>query len=145
MTDNLPAPLPTDEEVKASVDKRVAQYIATRDALKKMDDEHDARKKPLVDLQNMLTGWLQNFMEKAGAENIKTSMGTCYQSVRYSASLADPEAFMKYVRDNDLFDLLDRKANVTAVKDHVAEKGTLPPGVNMSSIKTVNVRRAAGK
>jgi hypothetical protein len=59
--------------------------------------------------------------------------------------LADPEAFMKYVIDNQAFDMLDRKANVTAVKEYVQETGALPPGVNLSSIKTIGVRRASGK
>lgn len=131
--------------VTVTVDKRVAQYIAVRDAIKAANDKHEAEIKPLTDLQNMLTGWLQSFMEQAGAENVKTAHGTCYSSTRYSASLADPEAFMKFVRDTNSFDLLDRKANVTAVKDYVAEKNTLPPGVNLSSIKTVGVRRASGK
>lgn len=145
MTETLPAPAPSAEDAKVTVEKRVKQYIAVRDALKKMDEEHDARKKPLVDLQNTLTGWLQQFMEEAGAENVKTSEGTCYQSTRYTASLADPEAFMKFVRTTENYDLLDRKANVTAVKDYVAEKGGLPPGVNLSAIKTIGVRRASGK
>lgn len=129
-----------------TVDKRVAQYIATRDAIKAANEKHEAEIKPLVDLQNMLTGWLQTFMETAGADNIKTAHGTCYSTTRYSASLADPEAFMKFVLSPEgSIDLLDRKANVTAVRDFVAEKGNLPPGVNLSSIKTVGVRRASGK
>ena len=84
-------------------------------------------------------------METAGADNIKTPHGTCYNSTRYTASLADPDAFMTFVRDNNYYDLIDRKANVTACRDHVKEKGALPPGVNLSAIKTVGVRRASGK
>lgn len=133
------------ETVPAAVNKRIEQYIQVRDALKAMDEEHDEKRKPLVELQNLLTGWMQNFMEQAGADNIKTAHGTCYSSTRYTASLADPEAFMKHVISNNEFDLLDRKANVTAVKDYVAEHNTLPPGVNLSSIKTVGVRRASAK
>jgi hypothetical protein len=144
MTTILPSPV-SDATVSATVDKRVEQYIQIRDRLKVMDEEHDERRKPLVELQNLLTGWMQNFLEQAGADNIKTKHGTCYSSTRYTASLADPEAFMKHVISNKSFDLLDRKANVTAVKDYVAETGNLPPGVNLSAIKTVGVRRASGK
>lgn len=144
MTETLPAQTPS-AEVKAKVEKRVQQYIQVRDALKKMDEEHDAKRKPLVELQNVLTGWLQEFLENAGIESMRTSEGTAYASTRYTASLADPEAFMKFVLDNQSFDLLDRKANVTAVRDYVDEKGSLPPGVNLSAIKTVGVRRASGK
>lgn len=144
MSENLPAKT-VDGALAVTVDKRVSQYIATRDAIKAANDEHEARIKPLVELQNMLTGWLQNFMATAGADNIKTAHGTCYMTTRYSASLADPETFMKYVIAEKKFDLLDRKANVTACKDYVAEHNSPPPGVNMSSISTVGVRRASGK
>ena len=131
--------------VSATVDKRVEQYIKVRDAIKAANEAHELQIKPLVELQNLLTGWMQNFLEQAGADNIKTAHGTCYMTTRYTASLADPEAFMKYVIDNEAFDMLDRKANVTAVKDYVAEHSALPPGVNLSSISTVGVRRASGK
>ncbi len=133
------------ETLPTTVDKRVEQYIKVRDAIKAANDAHEASIKPLVELQNMLTGWMQNFMETAGADNIKTSSGTCYSSTRYSASLADPEAFMNFIKTTSNYDLLDRKANVTAVRDYVEEHGALPPGVNLSAIKTVGVRRASGK
>jgi hypothetical protein len=54
--------------------------------------------------------------------------------------LADPEAFMKFVIANQAYDLLDRKANATACRDYAAEHQNLPPGVNMSAVKTVGVR-----
>jgi hypothetical protein len=133
------------DDTPATVDKRVEQYIKVRDAIKAANEAHELSIKPLVELQNLLTGWMQNFMEQAGADNIKTAHGTCYSTTRYTASLADPEAFMNYVISNQAFDMLDRKANVTAVKDYVAETGALPPGVSLSSIKTVGVRRASGK
>jgi hypothetical protein len=131
--------------VQAKVEDRVAQYIRVRDAIKEANEKHEASIRPLVDLQNMLTGWLQTFMETAGADSIKTSNGTCYSTTRYTASLADPEVFMQFVKSNNQYDLLDRKANVTAVKDYVSTTGNLPPGVNLSAIKTVGVRRASGK
>lgn len=131
--------------VQVKVEQRVEEYIRVRDAIKAANEKHEESIKPLVELQNMLTGWLQTFLETAGADSVKTSNGTCYSTTRYTASLADPEAFMKFVKDTQNYDLLDRKANVTAVKDYVAEKGNLPPGVNLSAIKTVGVRRASGK
>lgn len=133
------------EDVKVKVEVRVAQFIATRDAIKAANEKHEASIKPLVDLQNMLTGWLQRFMDTAGAQNIKTKHGTCYNTTRYTASLADPQAFMQFVRSTENFDLMDRKANVTAVRDYVEANGNLPPGVNLSAINTVGVRRASGK
>jgi hypothetical protein len=36
---------------------------------------------------------------------------------------------------------MDGRANVTAVKDYVKEKGVLPPGCNLNALKSVGVRR----
>lgn len=132
-------------KVIAKVEKRVKQYVAVRDKIKEIEERQKAELQPLKDIQNELTGVLQEAITTIGAESIKTSEGTVYTTTRYTASLADPKAFMDFVKSTDNFDLLDRKANSTAVRDYVAEHGGLPPGVNLSSIATVGVRRASGK
>lgn len=129
-------------DLPVDVDKRVGQYIQIRDKLKEMDKEFEEKRKPLLDLQNVLSGWMQEFLEKSGGTAIKTKHGTVYLSTRYSASLADPEAFMNFVIENKLYDLLDRRANSTAVKDYVTEHNELPPGANLTALKIVGVRRA---
>jgi len=48
---------------------------------------------------------------------------------------------MDYVTTNKLFDLLDRRANTTAVKAFVKKNNQLPPGCNLSAVETVGVRR----
>ena len=145
MTESKQVAIAEDHPLKAKVDERIGQYITCRDLIKEKTQAFEASIKELVDLQNKLTGWLQQFMAQAGADSIKSKEGTCYTSTRYTASLADPGAFMDYVIANKDFDLLDRKANVTAVKDHVKEKGVLPPGVNLSAIETIGVRRPSAK
>src|ERR1035437_913441 len=107
-------------ELQTTVDKRVGQYIQIRNALKKMDEEFDQKRKPLVEIQQILSGWMQEFLTKSNAESVKTAHGTCYQSTRYTASLADPEAFMNFVIANQQFDLLDRKANARST-EHTSE------------------------
>lgn len=136
---------PAANAVQVKVEQRVSEYIKTRDAIAKAKAKHEEDIAPLVDLQNKLTGWLQSFLETAGADSVKTSNGTCYSTTRYTASLADPEAFMAFVKTTENYDLLDRKANVTAVREYVDTNSQLPPGVNLSAIKTVGVRRASGK
>ena len=133
------------ETVHANIEKRVKQYVGIRDAIKAMKDKHEKELEDLVDIQNKLTGIIQTCLEAVGAESIKTSEGTAYTTTRYTASLQDPAAFMQFVKDTDNFDLMDRKANAPAVRDYVAEHGTLPPGVNLSSISTIGIRRAPGK
>ena len=133
---------PQSETVE-DVAKRVQQYVAVRDRLKEIEDEHQKRRQPLLEIQNLLAGLLQEALQKAGANSIATPSGTCYETTQHSATVADPEAFMQFVIENKAWELLDRKANKTAVRDYATEHaGRLPPGVNLSSIKTVGVRRS---
>ena len=125
-----------------NIELRVGQYVALRDKLDGMKKEFDERKKPLQQAMDQIEGVLMQVLEESESESIKTKAGTCYATTRYTASLADADAFMKHVLATQKFDLLDRRANATAVKDYVKEHGSLPPGCNLNALKTVNIRRA---
>jgi len=139
MTDTTAASRPAMDA--REVEKRVSQYIAIRAKLADLDAVHEERCRPLKETQNLLSGLMLEYLDAAGASSIKTPEGTCIASSKTTASLADPKAFMDFVIANSAWDLLDRKANSTAVRDYVAEKGTLPPGANLSTIRTLSVRR----
>lgn len=131
------------KEATKKFEKRTAQYVAVRDKIKEISERHAEELKPLVDLQNDLTAWFTEELSRVGAQSVKTGEGTVYQSTRYSASLSDPKAFMDYVIGNSAFDLLDRKANSTAVRDFIEQHKSEPPGCKLSAVRTIGVRRAA--
>lgn len=143
MTDTTTASPPLSPRQKCA--KRIADFIRIRDRIQEIEDRHKAELAPLLELKDQVAGWLQDFMDNAGAASIKTEAGTCHFNNRASATVADPSAFMNYVIENHQFDLLDRRANAPAVRDFVKQNGTLPPGVNLSNVRTVGVRRPADK
>ena len=130
------------EQVPPNAEKFVGQFVALRDKLKAMDAAHDEARKPLREAMDVISGRLTELLEATSSEAIRTSSGTVYTITRYTASLADPEAFMNHVVATEQFELLDRKANATAVREYVEEHKALPPGCNLNPIKTVGVRRA---
>ncbi len=132
------------EVVNQTLAKRIQQYVAIRDRLKEMDKAHDEAKKPFTEALTEISGHLQAFLNDSGSDSVKTKWGTCYKTTRYTASLADSQAFMDYVVSNERYELLDRKANSTAVRAFVEESGGLPPGCNLSALSTVGVRRGKG-
>lgn len=127
------------------IQKRVGQYVAIRDRLAQAEDDHKKAIAPLIETQNLLTAWLTDVLSTAGAQSIKTEQGTVYSNTRWTASLEDPKAFMDYVISNSKYDLLDRRANSTAVRAFVEEQGSLPPGAKLSAIRTIGVRRPSDK
>ena len=123
------------------LDKWVQQFLWARDTKKRLEDEYEEKVKELKEIMEQIQGRLQTFLDTHGLSNAKTKYGTVHHTTRYTASLADPKAFMDFVISTGKFELLDRKANATAVKDYVGEHSQLPPGCNLSAITSVGVRK----
>jgi hypothetical protein len=124
------------------LDKRVGQYVALRDKIKAMKEAQAEALKPYQEGLEMLNTWLLDYLNKTGAKHVATENGTIYRIIRVSASLADSDVFWKYVLDNQEWRLLDRRANVTGVQQHIQDKGDLPPGVNLNQYSEAGVRRS---
>lgn len=133
-----------DEPVQTAedIERRTAQFIWVRDQIAKLEAKHKQELEELRSLKEKLAGRIQAFMSANNVESLRTKAGTCYTSTRRTATLADPDAFMTYVISNQAFDLLDRRANSTAVQAFVQKHQCLPPGCNLNSIASVGVRRA---
>jgi len=101
------------------------------------DDEGDKRYQDKIE---------QIFLAKFNAEGTDTltvrDVGTAYKVTKTSASVADWDALLGFVRQYDLWHLLTRGVSKSAVDEYVKANEELPPGVNMSRMNTVNVRRS---
>lgn len=124
-----------------TIDYYVGRYVQLRDLIHREDEAHKERMRPHKETLEKLNAVLLQHLLNAGVESARTNSGTVYRVVKKSASIADKEAFWQYVVANQAFDLIDVRANKTAVEDFVKDNNQLPPGVNFSSITEVGVRR----
>ena len=129
---------PTPAEL-ARVDKLVAQFVAIRDRIKAIEAAHEVELGPFIQAKKDLGTEILAFLDGTGQESARTAYGTASVTVRHTASCSDPDAFVDFVRQNDLYELMDRKANAPACRDYAKEHGTLPPGVRINSIRIVGV------
>lgn len=130
--------------VQTKVDLRVAQYIKLRSLKEAMTAEFEQRVGKVTSLMDQISGELQAALDAVNASSIKTKHGTAIVSTRYSASLQDAHGFMNFVIAGAHWDLIDKRANATACRDFAKDNGSLPPGVNLSAIRSVGVRRPRG-
>jgi len=135
-TMNAPTPAPK------TIDQRVDQYVQIRDKIRDMEKAHDEAIKPYKDALEGLNGLLLNHLNSLGVESARTNSGTVYATRRTSASVADPNAFWDYILESKQYELIDKRANKTAVTDFVTVTGNPPPGVNFSVTQVVGVRRS---
>lgn len=131
----------TAPKKKVTIEQRIEQYVRLRDTIKEKDDAHKEAMKPFRELLEGLNSVLLDYLNNIGVDSAATKMGTVYRTAKESASLEDADSFMRHVIGTESWELLERKANLTAVREFVAEHGALPPGVKLSSIQQVGVRR----
>lgn len=120
----------------------VELYIKLRDQKAMMKADYDSRVKPLDDKLTKLEIKLLQAFEQQGMDSCKTGFGTAYKSVRTTASVADRDAFMKFVKEREEWSLLEVRASKVAVEQYrAANDDELPPGINIREERVVNVRR----
>ena len=131
----------------AMVEQKVKAFLKVRDTLAEYEEEYKKKIKEWVDLKSLLEGWFNEFLDRAGpgVTSIKTEHGTVGKSVRYTASVQDGAEFMQHVINNKEWDLLERRANATAVRAWMEQHQTECPGVRITPMRNITVRRPTAK
>ena len=115
---------------------RLRDRRAQRKAAYDADDANDKGKQNKIEVE-----FLRRFNER-GVDSVKSrEHGTAYRSTRSSATVADWDAILAYILDNEAYELLEHRVNKTAVQEHRDVNNDLPPGVNWSEAQVVNFRR----
>ena len=125
-----------------AIEKRVEQYVQLRDLIKEIEQRHKEELQPYKDGLEALNGSLLKHLNAIGAESVRTNHGTVYRTNKDSATIADPKAFWDYVVTSKEFELIDKRANKTAVRDYIDDNGAPPPGGNYTQVSVVGVRRS---
>ena len=109
---------------------------AERKAAYTEDDAGDKNKQDKIEVE-----FLRRFQER-GIDNV-SSRGVCtaYKTTRSSATVADWDSLLNHVRENEAWEMLERRVNKTAVEQFKTVEGDLPPGINWSETQVVNFRR----
>ena len=121
----------------------VQKYIEIRDQKLAIKQEYDAKIAKRDEALNKIEAKLLEVFEQTGMDSVKTEFGTAYASMRTTASIADREAFMDFVKKNDEWPLLEIRCSKSAVEQYKSATEELPPGINWRAERVVNIRRSA--
>lgn len=124
-----------------NIDKIVRKYIELRDKKAQIEAAHKAELAPIKTAMDQAEAFLLQAMRDSGTTAFSTDAGTAYQSTKTSATVADWPGLLEFIKENDLWAMLERRVSKTAVDEYVAQNNDLPPGVNYRSEVSVNIRR----
>lgn len=126
---------------EVNVEQIVAAFVKLRDHKNKIQKRHKEELAPVNEKLDRLSGWLQNDLLQRKVQSQKTAAGTAYLSTDSSATVKDRDEYLKFVIENEMWDLLENRVSKTAVRDYLEEHGEVPPGVNYVTTQVVRVRR----
>ena len=122
----------------------VKEFVRRRDGMAKFDDAvREKRKELFLDPMNDLTAKILAALDATDQESARTEFGTASITTNHYASCSDPDAFVGFVRENDAWELMERRASGLACRAFAEEHGRLPPGVRINTVRSIGVRRAS--
>jgi len=130
--------------MSVKADQVVQAYVATRDEIDLLNKQHKEKLAALNELQVKRVKWLQQQLDESGQESAKTSHGTYFKKKSEYVGVEDMDAFVKFLKDNEAWDLLNKAVNKTAALERMGEDRDLSkvPGLKYSSEVEVQVRRS---
>jgi hypothetical protein len=125
------------------LDDAVSLYIRIRERKSELKKKYDEDKKALDDKMATIEAKLLEMFNRTGQEMARTAAGTAYISVRSTASVADHDVFLEFVKEHDEWGLVDVRAAKSAIDAYrAAHENQLPPGISITEERCVNIRRS---
>lgn len=125
-----------------TIDSVVAKYIELRDKLARMKADYEAEIAPIKGAMDKIENYLLGRANELGVDSFKTEHGTAYTSSRTSVKVADKDVFFNYVQEHQEWSLMEIRAAKVAVEQFVAANEEVPPGLDIVTERTLNVRRS---
>jgi hypothetical protein len=121
------------------------KYLQVRKTIDELEREHKVAKAKLTEKLIAVENWMTAKAQEDGLESVKTNFGTAYWSTHHTATVASREEFFAYCKENDMWDMVESRASKLGVKSFIEANGAPPPGVNFSSTRVFNLRKALPK
>lgn len=123
------------------VDDVIATYMKLRSQKDSIEAETKEKVAAVKAKMEKLEAWIKEQADLQGVTSFKTKFGTAFLTTTDYATVADWDAMLTFVRENDAYDMLEKRVSKTAVRGYIEQTKTVPPGVNYGTRLDVNIRK----
>jgi arsenate reductase-like glutaredoxin family protein len=127
-----------------SVDKLVAVYIKMRDKRAELLREYEDVDGSVKVQMEAVEAKLLELCKEIGADRLGSKHGTVMRTVKTRYWTSDWESMHKFIMENNMPELLERRISQTTMKQLLQENpDVMPVGMNTDSKYSVTIRRNA--
>lgn len=123
----------------------IRTYIKLRDQKAAIEAETKERVAGLKTKMEKLEVYLKAQMDAQGLTSFKSDYGTAFLTTTDYANVADWDAVIRFIRDNEAYDMLEKRVSKIAVRDYIERFKAVPPGINYGTKLEVNIRKPGAK
>lgn len=120
--------------------KMIESYLQLRNKVAKIEERHKDELMPYAKLREQLENALLAHLNEAGVDSTKCKAGTAFKSTATSVTVKDWPSTLTYIKDNDLWDLLEARVNKTTAVEIIEEQKKPIPGVQIARATVLRVR-----
>ena len=92
-----------------------------------------------------LESYLKAKMDEQGLTSFKSDYGTAFLTTTDYANVESWDKTLKFIRDNEAFDMLEKRVSKVAVRGYIEANKSVPPGITYGTKLEVNIRKPGAK
>ncbi len=128
-----------------NVDDVVATYMKLRSQKEAIEAEVKDKVAGIKAKMEKLEAWIKEQADLQGVTSFKTKHGTAFLTTTDYANVADWDAVLDFIRNQEAYDMLEKRISKIAVRGYIEANKAVPPGVNYGTKLEVNIRKPALK
>lgn len=141
---NTPATTTVVDKLRAAGDDQLIRaYVKARDKRDADKKAFNETQKPLLEGMRLIETVLLERLLQRGSLNTRTEAGTAYVSDDVSVTVNGWSQTLDFIKENELWELLEARVSKTAAQEIIAERQADIPGVVVRREKVVNIRRTS--
>ncbi len=127
------------------INKVINTYLKLRGEKETLESKTKEKVKSIKEQMAKLEAYIKEQADEQGVDSFKTGNGTAFLTTTDFAQVADWDAVLEFIKDNDAFDLLEKRVSKTAVRGYIEADKSVPSGINYGTRIDVNVRKPVNK
>lgn len=131
--------------MSVNVDDVISTYMKLRGQKDAIEAETKEKILSIKVKMDKLEAWIKEQADLQGVTSFKTKHGTAFLTTTDFANVADWDAILQFVRENEAFDLFEKRISKVAVRGYIEQTKTVPPGVNYGTRLDVNIRKPVAR
>jgi len=128
-----------------TVDAVIKKYMKLRSEKEAAEAEIKERVDSIKAAMAKLEAWLKAKLDADGLTSFKTEYGTAFLTTNDFANVEDWDAVLRFIREEEAYDMLEKRISKAAVRGYIETNKEVPPGVKYGTKLDINIRKPTAR